>query len=128
MGVDDEGIALYGRSRRVGRGGGELSIEGEVGAKEMNEGPDSIERLVARDLEGVYNQPRKQVEPTTPVPSTSSFSSVKETSYPSAICPCRNGAYSFGGYGQIPFLLFHFLLMSAKPEPSQRRHLPHTGR
>ena len=90
MGVDDEGIALYGRSRRVGRGGGELSIEGEVGAKEMNEGPDSIERLVARDLECVYHQPRNQVEPTTPDSSTFSLSSVKEISWRSAMYTGRN--------------------------------------
>jgi hypothetical protein len=48
-----EGVEWCGLSRRVCLGTGESSIDGNVDANEMNEGPESVDRLVPRDLGGV---------------------------------------------------------------------------
>ena len=48
-----EGVERCGRSRCFGPGTGESSIDGELDAKEMNEGPESVDRLTLRDLGGV---------------------------------------------------------------------------
>jgi hypothetical protein len=55
--VDDAGVG-WGLSRSFGLVVGEPMVEGEVGANEMNEGPESVDRLVERFLGGVYRQPR----------------------------------------------------------------------
>jgi hypothetical protein len=56
--VDDEGGVGWGLSRRFGLRTGESTVEGEVEANEMNEGPELVDRLVERFLGGVYRQPR----------------------------------------------------------------------
>ena len=48
-----EGVERCDRSRCFGLGTGESSIDREVDAKEMKEGPESVDRLTLRDLGGV---------------------------------------------------------------------------
>jgi hypothetical protein len=55
---------------------GEVSEEGDSGAKEMKDGPESVDLLVPRDLGGVCYQLGSEVEHTTSMPSCS-----KDTSW-----------------------------------------------
>ena len=56
-------------------GMGESSVDGDVDAKEMKEGPESVDRLVPRDLGGVWHQRRNEVEHTTSASSCSTDTS-----------------------------------------------------